>query len=221
MRCSRSPARQSSPGPAWPTLESVCRVSPNGLLRAERSRGRCLWGPFSVAPPNSCHTAPVVFQEGGPWGFMEPASGLARACRSAHSPAPRERGAQSGVPPLTARHLLFSTWNVSLDMSGSGGSCEGEPRPGTWPPPCPPASRPTGLCVGRHGASKGMYGRPSGRSEGAIGRSALHPAGPFTESRRVASGGRSSLTPGVGRGGGCGKGDSLQAAAMSERGQSP
>lgn len=173
-----------------------------------------------MAPPNSCHTAPVVFQEGGPWGFMEPASGLARACRSAHSPAPRERGAQSGVPPLTARHLLFSTWNVGLDMSGSGGSCEGEPRPGTWPPPCPPASRPTGLCVGRHGASKGTYGRPSGRSEGAIGRSALHPAGPFTESRRVASGGHSSLTPGVGRGG-CGKGDSLQAAAMSERGQSP
>lgn len=167
--------------------------------------------PFPWHPPTAV-TPPQLF-------FKKEVPGVSWS-RSAHSPAPRERGAQSGVPPLTARHLLFSTWNVGLDMSGSGGSCEGEPRPGTWPPPCPPASRPTGLCVGRHGASKGTYGRPSGRSEGAIGRSALHPAGPFTESRRVASGGRSSLTPGVGRGG-CGKGDSLQAAAMSERGQSP
>lgn len=84
---------------AWacpPHLVSVVRATPNCLLQAERSLGRCLWGPFSVASSNSCHTVPVVFQEGGPWGFTEPASDLTRACWSARGPLPSGKGCPGG-----------------------------------------------------------------------------------------------------------------------------
>lgn len=175
------------------------------LLTASCRRGTLFCGIL-----NSCHTVPVVCQEGGPWGFTEPDSNLT----GLQAPPLRE-GAPSaacpqGPPPLAARHLLFPTWNVGLGMSG-----EGEPPPGTWPSPCQPASRPTGLCGGQRGASKGMH---SDHRAGARGPMAgWHRVPPFRSPRAVKS---LLLAVPFDTLGGSGE-DSLQGTARSERGQSP
>eukprot|EP00070_Physeter_catodon_P030437 XP_028337331.1 uncharacterized protein LOC114484546 [Physeter catodon] len=63
---------ESSQGPGCPHCWlSVLCVTHNCLLQTEHSLGRFPRGHFSLASFNSCHTVPVVFQEGGLQSFIE------------------------------------------------------------------------------------------------------------------------------------------------------
>lgn len=77
-----------------PPLLSVFCVIHNSLPPANRSLGGFPWGPFSLAFLNSCHTVPVVFQEGGPQSFIEADLNLTQPCWFVHF-----------HPPLGKRYL--------------------------------------------------------------------------------------------------------------------